>query len=394
MAGSTPKAVTDKIFEEIKAASSATPNANADVPVTAPNETELTTEERVKRATGWNFSREYAEWKLYHETFVKRVVNKHLRERIGKVRDFFDLFILLISSFTTLVTAISSGIIGASDASDVVQDPDDTSLLKSTVLWLMENSQYILLVLSFLTSVASFFVKHNTAFWKRVEKDGRTHEVHLQKLEQFFRSNLEVVPADRMPFDKYLELRKIMIQEGDSLPDLGVPPALMTRAIRRVRQYGPSDWSRAFMWLGVDLVYPRQYEHVEMMLMEFSSELLGFWTRTPYDKEGRKEYLEAFRKEKKTYFQVHGLSQHVYHHGMCSWQFWLLNPYVYCCRGQGRVLATETTAQASRKPWAPDRPASLSKSRTQRIRWMQTSSSSSTGDFFTRARGASMNGQV
>ena len=130
---------------------------------------------RALGANGWSFEREMTEWRLYHEAFVHRVVLQHLRDRLMSIREVCTLLTLIISTVTTLVTSAAAGIIGGGVSATSGTNAPPAEGLGVFITWIEQNSSYILLLFSLATTIISGFVQTQSAFWKRLDKERRTH---------------------------------------------------------------------------------------------------------------------------------------------------------------------------------------------------------------------------
>ena len=261
---------------------------------------------------GWTFANETAEWKRYHRAFVERVIFKHLRDRLNDIREGCNLAVVLIASVTTLITAVSAGIAGGAGSTDGdgCGSGESETCSTSWVACLQQYQTYGFILLSFMTTLISSFVQMQTPFWKRVDKDGRVLEQHYYELESHFQDNLELpVEQRKLGYDDFLKKRQELDTRLRQGGDLNVPESLRRRAVERVRRYDPSNWARAFLWLGPSLRWPVEKEINQAMLTEFSQGECGKYTaRQPSTGEDELEYRKAYLRQKDHYFKRYRLS--------------------------------------------------------------------------------------
>ena len=319
--------------------------------VTFSKEADVNGDTRVRREqqdtelNGWNYDKEQVEWQKYHRAFVERVINQHVRDHLNRTRERCNLFILIVSSFMSLAGISSSGVVSGSDTRcgeagevDVNVNINNTASAETIrmpgsssewVQYLMRYQVFVFAFLSFSVSLVSIIVQMNTPFWKRMDKDGRAHELHLIGIERFYEQSLEMPPETRTPYEEYLAQRKQWEKKAAELPDLTLQPSLVTRAVRRVRRIKPSDYLRGFTWLGYNLNFPNEPAIVDAMLWEFSSGQLGKYTQRRMNAEEYAEYRESFLDQKRAYFVRHHLSDREPACWAVEW-IWDLLEYLDC----------------------------------------------------------------
>ena len=286
---------------------------------------------------GWTYQNELAEWKRYHRAFVERVKIEHLRERCGSMRDFCTKLLTLITCLTTLITSLAVGMNGGSSNTSVPACDSDgdagepAGSFRACSSWtdcFLAYQSYIFIFLSFITTVISAIVQLESPFWKRVDKSGFVFEQKYRQLEALFIKHLDAPLESRMKYEDFVKEREKMEAAIQNEEPLNVSPGAWRRTVKRVRKYGPSEWARAFLWLGSDLRWPDKFEIVEAMLLDFSEGTAGLYTLKPLSPEDGAKYRAALLVQKRQYFRRHRLSDRMGN----SWKTcWLdLFEYVDC----------------------------------------------------------------